>query len=245
MRGWAAVLGILVAVVLVAVILRWMPPYVFIPLVLVGAGYGAYRYRRSTRATPAKVRAGSLGLERVTGDPFGLAGLPFHLLSRGSDRAVEDVMHGTWGGVDVKVFDLRLIGEKGGATRFRCALLPIRLTAPWTVIESRTLFTPPEERVDLGEVMVGPVAFEEAFDVRSDDLAFVEVLLDDRMREWLLDAGQEWGFELRASFLLGYATQTSARDSLEALQTLAGFSQRIPTAALAAYPPGSGAPPPP
>lgn len=234
-------LGALVAVALVALVLRWMPPYVFIPLALVAAGYGVYRLRLATRVTPSKVRAGSLGLEPATGDPFGLAGLPFHLLSRGSDRAVEDVSFGTWAGLDVKVFDLRIVSAQGTSLRYRCALFPVRLEAPPTVIEARTLLTPPEERADLGEVTIGQVAFREAFDVRSDDPAFAEALLDDRMRGWLLDAGQEWGFELRASFVLGYWAQTSMRDTLEALQALAGFSQLIPSEVLARYPAVSGA----
>jgi hypothetical protein len=229
MRGWGAVLGVFVAVVLTALVLKALPPVVFIVLVVVAGSYGYHRYRLATVIPPQQLEASSLGLERAAVDRFGLLGYPLHVLARGADRSVEGLLFGTWRTLEVKLFDLRYTESGGQEKRLSCALAPLDVEAAAILIEPRTFFTPPETFVHLGELTIGPAVFREAFEIRGGDLAFTEVLLDERMRAWLLEIA-EWGFELSGRWLLCYAPRSGVRDSLGVLQTLAGFVDRIPSA---------------
>lgn len=235
MRGWGAVLGVFVAVVLTALVLKALPPVVFIVLVVVAGSYGYHRYRLATVIPPQQLEASSLGLERAAVDRFGLLGYPLHVLGRGADRSVEGLLFGTWRTLEVKLFDLRYTEGGGQEKRLSCALAPLDVEAAAILVEPRTFFTPPGTFSHLGELTIGPAAFREAFEVRGSDLVFGEVLLDERMRTWLLEIA-EWGFELSGRWLLCYAPRPGARDSLGVLQTLAGFVDRIPSAVHERYP---------
>jgi hypothetical protein len=229
MRGWGAVLGVLVAAALTALVLKALPPVVFILLVVVAGSYGYYRYRLVTVVSPQQLEANSLGLERATVDRFGLLGYPLHVLARGADRSVEDLLFGTWRTLEVKLFDLRYTENDAQEKRLSCAVAPLDVDVPATLFEPRTFFTSPEGFGELGELEIGPAAFREAFEVRGSDRAFAEALVDERMRTWLLEVAG-WGFELSGRWLLCYAPRTGARDALGVLQTLAGFVDHIPSA---------------
>ena len=228
MRRWGAILGALVGAALVAVVLKALPPFVFILLVVVAGSYGYRRYRLVTVVSPQQLEATSLGLERATVDRFGLLGYPLRALARGADRSVEELLFGTWRTLEVKLFDLRYTEDDAQEKRLSCAVAPLDVEVPATLIEPRTLFTPPEAFGDLGELAVGPAAFREAFEVRGGDRTFAEALLNERMRTWLLEIAG-WGFELSGRWLLCYVPRAGTRDPLGVLQTLAGFVDQIPT----------------
>lgn len=227
-------MGVLVAAALAALLLKALPPVVFILLVVAAGSYGYYRYRLATVVPPQQLEASTLGLERAAVDRFGLLGYPLHVLSRGADRSVEDLLFGTWRTLDVKLFDLRFVVSGGQEKRLSCAVAPLDFEASATLIEPRTFFTPPEAFGNLGELAVGPAVFREAFEVRGSDLVFAEAVLDDRMRAWLLeDSG--WGFELSARWILCYAPRAGIRDALAVLQTLSVFVDNVPSAVLERY----------
>jgi hypothetical protein len=220
---------VLIGAALVAVVLKALPPFVFILMVVVAGSYGYHRYRLVTVVSPQQLEATSLGLERATVDRFGLLGYPLHVFARGTDRSIEDLLFGTWRTLEVKLFDLRYTENGAQEKWLSCAVAPLDVDVPAILLEPRTLFTPPEAFGDLGELAIGPAAFREAFEVRGSDRAFAEALLSERMRTWLLEIAG-WGFELSGRWLLCYTPRTGARDPLGVLQTFASFVDRIPGA---------------
>ncbi len=226
MRSWGAVLAVLAGTAVAAFVLKALPPVIFILLVIVAASYGWYRFRKTTKVSPIRVEADSLGLEHAPADRFGLLGFP----------RVEDLLFGAWRTLDVKLFDLRYT-TSGQERRFSCALTSIDIEAPAIVLEPRTFFTPPEERGGLAELGADPDGLGQALLMLGADPVFREALLDDRMRAWLSGEGSSWGIELSGRWVLLYAPLAGARDTLGTLQTLTGFVDRIPQAVRERYAP--------
>ena len=61
----------------------------------------AWQAKKKRREAFARL-AGQLGLTYAAEDPFGLVGLPFTLFGRGEGRGTENVLWGTWQGLDLK-----------------------------------------------------------------------------------------------------------------------------------------------
>ncbi len=210
-----------------AFVLKALPTAVVALGMLAGLGYGAFVYRRRKKGEREGVLANALGLERSVGDPFGLAGLPLHLLSRGgSDRAVENVMFGTWGGLEAKVFDFRY-GPASDERRYTCALVPSGRDAPALTIEPRTYFTPENDRGPLRPVKLKDQPFVEAFDVRSADARKANALLTEETRRWIAGLETPLGFEINHGLLLCYGAD-ERQDPLEVLEAATGLLHRLP-----------------
>jgi hypothetical protein len=241
MRGWAAVLGVLLGAALAAAVLKTLPPVVFIALAVAAGSYGYYRYRSATVVPPQQLEASTLGLERAAVDRFGLLGYPLRVLGRGTHRSIEDLLFGTWRTLEVKLFDLRYVESDGREKRLCCAVAPVDVDAPTTLVEPRTFFTPREAFGDLGQLTVGPPAFRETFEVRGIDPTFCEALLDERMRTWLLQAAG-WGFELSGRWIACYAPRAGTRDALGLLQALSSFVDHVPSTVRERYPARRSAP---
>lgn len=225
-KGWRFVLGVLLGAAVAAFVLKAIPPALIGLAMLAGLGYGAYVYRRRRRAEREAVRASALGLHRSDGDPFGLVQLPLLLLGRdNTHRMVEDVMFGTWGELDVKVFDFRY-GPPANEHRYACALLPTGRSTPALTLEPRTFFTADDDRGSLKPVPLKDRAFEEAFDVRGADAESAEALLIDEVRGWIEELSIPVGFELNADMLLCYAQE--GQDPLEVLKAATGLLHRLP-----------------
>jgi len=60
----------------------------------------------------------------------------------------------------------------------------------------------------------------------AGDEAFVRALLDDAMARWLVDLGEEWGFEVTGPFAMVYGPATG--DVVPVLEVLQGFVERVP-----------------
>ncbi len=226
-KGWRLVIGVLLGAAVAAVVLKALPTALVALGMLAGLGYGAFEYKRRKKAEREGVQANALGLERVVGDPFGLAGLPLHLLSRGgSDRAVENVMFGTWGGLDAKVFDFRC-GSASDERRYTCALVPSGRDAPALTIEPRTYFTPEDDRGPLRPVKMKDQPFEEGFDVRSADAREAKALLTEETRRWIANLETPLGFEINHDLLLCYGAH-GRQDPLEVLEAATGLVHRLP-----------------
>lgn len=67
-------------------------------IVLAAAGVAVSFYLKQRRRNGLALLARQLGLEFWPTDTQGCLGLPFHLLTKGDGRGVENVMWGTWGG---------------------------------------------------------------------------------------------------------------------------------------------------
>jgi len=226
MRGWGLVIGLLAAVALLGFALKAVPPGIVVVGALGATGYGAYRFSQRKKAVEKKVEAGGLGLQGADGDPFGLAGLPLELLSRGTEtRWVDHVLWGSWGAADVKLFDFRYTSGADGDRRFTCALMGLERDVPPIVIEPKMFFTPHAERGQLSVVEIDDRGFGEAFDVRAQDPRFATRFLDDDTKQWM-ERQNDLAFEVNGRMLLTYMLW-ERRDPLALLQAGAELGRRL------------------
>ena len=227
MRGWGLVIGLLAAVALLALALKAAPPGIVVVGALGASGYGAYRFNLRKKAVKKNLEARTLGLQEADGDPFGLAGLPLELLSRGTGgRGVDHVLWGSWRAEDVRLFDFRYTSEDHGVRRFTCALLALERDVPPVVIEPKMFFTPHAERGRLSVVEVDDRGFGEAFDVRAQDPRFATRLLDDDTRQWM-ERQKDMAFEVNGRMLLTYMPR-ERRDMFALLEAGAELGRRLP-----------------
>jgi hypothetical protein len=227
MRGWGLVIGLLAAVMLLALALKAVPPGIVVVGALGAWGYGAYRFRLRRKAVKKNLEARTLGLQGADGDPFGLAGLPLELLSRGTEAGwVDHVLWGSWRAADVRLFDFRYTSEDDGDRRFTCALMALERDVPPVVIEPKMFFTPHAERGQLSVVEVDDGGFGEAFDVRAQDPRFATRLLDDDTREWM-ERQNDMAFEVNGRMLLTYMPR-ERRDLFALLEAGAELGRRLP-----------------
>ena len=226
MRGWGLVIGLLAAVTLLGFALKALPPGILVVGALGASGYGAYRFNLRKKAVEKNLEAEALGLQGAEGDPFGLAGLPLELLSRGTaSRWVDHVLWGSWRTEDVKLFDFRYTSGDDGDRRFTCALMGLERDVPPIVIEPKMFFTPHAERGQLSVVEVDDRGFGEAFDVRAHDPRFATGLLDDDTRQWMARQN-DIAFEVNGRMLLTYMPREH-RDLFALLEAGAELGRRL------------------
>jgi len=226
MRGWGLVIGLLAAVALLGFALKAVPPGIVVVGALGATGYGAYRFSQRKKAVEKNVEAGALGLQGADGDPFGLAGLPLELLSRGTEtRWVDHVLWGSWRAADVKLFDFRYTSGDDGDRRFTCALMGLECDVPPIVIEPKMFFTPHAERGQLSVVEIDDRGFGESFDVRAQDPRFATRFLDDDTKQWM-ERQNDLAFEVNGRMLLTYMLW-ERRDPLALLEAGAELGRRL------------------
>jgi hypothetical protein len=226
MRGWGLVIGLLATVTLLALALKAVPPGVLVVGGLGAGGYGAYRFSKHRKAAKENVDGRALGLEAADGDPFGLAGLPLELLSRGKEaRGVDHVLWGSWRTVEVRLFDFRYASGDDGDRRFTCALMALERDVPPVVIEPKMFFTTHAERGELPAVDPDDRGFGEAFDVRAGDPRFATGLLNDDTRRWM-ERQNGIAFEVNGRMLLTYMPR-ERRDLLALLEAATELGRRL------------------
>ncbi len=229
MSAWLRLIGLFLVVVLVALVLKGMPPFLLIPALIGGSLYAWWLLRSRAKAEAERSGVAALGLQHAEGDPFGIAAFPLALLARGTDRVVEKVMWGSWHRRELRAFEFRYSPGTGlPENRFLCALVGSEVDHPVVVIEPVTFLTLPAERGDLREVDVGPEAFGRIFGVRGDE-TFARALLDDRLRGWMLGLGEDLAFEVNGRLVLCYAKRATD-DLMPLLLALAGFLDRMAAA---------------
>lgn len=229
MRSWVGILVVFVGVIALALFLRVAHPALVLVVFLGVGGFLALRYRNRAREEIAGSGARVLGLKSEVGDPFGLLGYPFELFGRATEGAVEHLLWGTWQGVDVKQFDFTCAAPAGDGERrsLACAIAPLGRSVPPLVIEPESLLMHLAAVGQLTPVAFEPGRFARIYSVRCDDESFARSLLDEPMREWLADLGDEWAFEVGGPVALVYAAPRSHPDVITVLMTLKGFLARL------------------
>jgi hypothetical protein len=234
MNPWLRLLAVAVAVVVGALLLKVLPPIIVLALFVGGVAYVNARLKpTSSKSKPSVADARVLGLQRSPTDPFGLAGYPLSLFSRGQDTEIVDVLWGSWRRLDVKVFEYRsgdVPSDAAPTRRFACALGPAPAEWPALSVEPEAFLTPAAERGSMRTVRLGG-GFEGRFEVRSDDEPFARQLLDQAVQEWMLGSADPWGFEVNGRLVLAYRPAEGPVPTTEALEALGGFLDRIPKAA--------------
>jgi hypothetical protein len=194
--------------------------------------------RKRPRRDAMRDEARRLGLEWSPTDPFDLLDTPFALFrwSRAAAAEFDNVLRGSWHGLEARVFDYAYARGEQRERRLSCALVAIPGGWPSTVIRPEGATTTLADHVGMPDVEFESEAFNRAFDVRSDDPRFASAALDARMMDWLLERGNGWGFEIRGRWILGYRDQVQPWEIGDVLATLEGFLGRIPRAVRSLYP---------
>lgn len=211
--------------------------------VMAALGFGAWWIRAQPRRRSAEAAAYELGLRFSAADSFDLIDRPFALFNRlASARGLENVMYGTWRGLDVRLFDYWYARSSDQSIddteRFTCLMISLGTSWPSLLIEPETAAARLVGRVTLSEIEFESEAFNRAFTVRGDDPRFASAFVDGRMMRWLLELPPgRWGFQIAGDTLLCHRSPALFPwELLGMLQTGSAFIERIPAVARSSYP---------
>ena len=169
-------------------------------------------------------------------DPFAMLGLPFTLFSKGDGRGLENVMWGSWQGLDVKEFDYWYYEESTDSegrrsrsySRFSCALAEVSLATPHVSIERENLLTRLADSLGFRDIEFELEEFNRAFTVKAKDRKFANDLIDSRMMQWLLGAGDGWVFEVVGKWVMCYSKRRRPTELVPLLGTAKAFLEQVP-----------------
>jgi hypothetical protein len=231
---WTAVVAGFVAVVVAAFFLRLLPAIVVLALFVGGTAYMSNWLKRRAKAEVGKTGAEVLGLKREVGDPFGLLAFPLALFSRTTDPEVDELVWGSWQGIDVTVFGLTfdapsLPSSPRRRAAFACALARVDASFPSLVAEPQAMMTSFERAPTFTAVELEDAAFEREWNVWSDDHSFALGLLDPAMRDWLRSLGDAWGIEVHEKIAIVYGLRPARPDVFGVLDALKGLLDHIPS----------------
>ena len=183
------------------------------------------------------------GLSYSVKDPHDLHKLDFHLFSLGDGRGCENVVSGTWQGLDVRVADYwyyeRSTDSQGHSSRsysrFSIVLAGVAAWLPPTRVEKENVLSRLADRLAMRDIEFESEEFNRRFEVRSDDREFAYKLLDARMMEWLLHTAGPHCYEVGGPWVLGYCKQLPVPQVPTLLFAVKGFVGQIPRLVWADY----------
>jgi hypothetical protein len=207
-----------------------------------GMAYAIYRLKRRRRDALANM-ATQLGLSFSAWDQRALRDLPLELLHRGPSRAIENVLWGTWQGVEVWAFDYAYDEESsrphgqpsGTSARLSCAITEIEAACSPLRIE----------RERLGSRISGPLGgddvdfesdeFNRSFRIVCGDRKFAYDLIDARMMSWLLSTPDIFEFEVGGKWLLTFTPRVRPTELVPLLGTAKLFHEHVPRVVSSLY----------
>jgi hypothetical protein len=205
---------------------------------LLGAILAVGLLRAAPRRDAFETEARRLGLRFSARNRFDLLDEPFALMrwSRRSYGKLDNVVWGTWHGLQVRAFEYEFsVMSQDDRRELSCAMVAI--PGGWPALAIR-----PESFVTrVADVAVPDIAFESeefnrAFEVRGEDRRFASAFADARMMAWLLSLEPRWGFEIEGQWLLGYRGRVQPWELEGVLETLATLLDKIPQAVSSLFP---------
>lgn len=198
------------------------------------------RYQEKIRARWARMAALS-GLTYTRSDPW-LEGLPFDLLQAGDGRAVDHILAGTYGGVDLRAFEYHYYDEttdSEGRTsrthhRFTCCVVPCDLDAPHLKISRESLLTKLADAIGFDDIAFESEEFNRAYQITAEDRRFASYVIDARMMEHLLTI-EGFAFEIRGGHILAATKRIAVEEIRSVMDAALGLCRRLPRAALDTY----------
>jgi hypothetical protein len=212
-----------------------------------GVVYVGYLIKKKRREAFA-VMAAQLGLQYSPADPFGILSEPFALFEKGDGRGVENVMWGSWQGIELRGFDYWYYEEsndsKGGRSRsysrFDCAIVPVDATCVHLTITHENLMTRLAGALTFHDIQFESEAFNRAYNVKSPDKKFANDLIDARMMTWLLQSGLGYSFEVVGDEIICYCKKLQPAAFLPLLGTAKAFVEHVPDVVHSLYPRNTG-----
>jgi hypothetical protein len=217
---------------------------VFGVLVAVVAYYQYQRKLERQRAFGALARGH--GLDFSIEDPFGTLGEPFALLQRGDGRGVENVVWGTWQGLEIRAFDYWYYDEstdsKGHTSRsysrYDCVLARIDAACPPLQISEENVITRLADALSFRDIEFESQEFNRRFTVKGPDERFATAFCDGRMMDWLLRHGDGYAFEVAGDQLLCSSRRLAPEAMIHLFGTAKTFREQIPAVVSSLYPKG-------
>lgn len=223
------------------------PVLLFLVFGLLVAAVAYYQHQRKLeRQRALGALAHGHGLDFSIDDPFGTLGEPFDLLRRGDGRGVENVLWGTWEGLEVRAFDYWYYEEstdtKGHTSRsysrFDCVLTLIDARCPSLQISEENVFTRLADALTFRDIEFESEEFNRRFTVKGPDERFATAFCDVRMMDWLLRHADGYAFEVVGDRLLCWCRRVAPAQIIDLLGTTRSFRDRIPAVVSALYPRG-------
>lgn len=218
---------------------------IFVALIaLAGLGVWISWYLKQKRRQEMALAARQLGLEFSLTDPFGTLAEPFELLHKGDGRGIENVMWGTWQGIELRAFDYWYYEEstdsKGNRSRtyhrFDCALTPIEASCERLVIDRENLFTRLADALSFRDIELESEEFNRRFTIRSPDPKFATDFLDQRMMAWLLEHAGGFSFEVAGDRVLCWHKRMRPTEFTRLVGTTKLFLENVPRVVYDLYP---------
>lgn len=231
MNPWVRVLGVFVAVVAAALLLKVLHPLLVFALLIGGIAYANHVLTVKPKRERTKTTAELLGLRAGPDVQAAASAVPFALLERPQATSSE-VMAGPWRGTEVRLFDVETtpsVDVDGIRTprRFTCVVAPLPVETPHLVAEPDAFLTPGPDRADLPTVTVGHDRIDAAFDVRCADPRFAPSFVAGDVATWLLEQDETMAFETRGRAVLLYRAWIPAKDRDLLLEVLRGFLDAV------------------
>lgn len=217
----------------------------FVAIAALGA-YLSYYFKKKRREELAGM-AKRLGLQYSLQDVQGCLGLPFALLQKGDGRGTENVLWGTWQGIDLREFDYWYYEESTDSEghrsktyyRFSCAATPIEATCAHLTLARENLFTRMADHMGLRDIEFESEDFNRAFNVKCKDKKFANDMIDARMIQWLVAVDGAFHFEVSGNWMLCFSKKRKPIELVPLLGTLEQFHEQVPRVVYELY--GRGA----
>jgi Protein of unknown function (DUF3137) len=162
---------------------------------------------------------------------------------------VENVVSGTWEGLQVRMFDRwSYVDQEDPKThrrhrewsRYSCLLTRLALKAPETFhLEREGVFGRLADHIGLHDIELELEDFNRAFTVHCKDRKFATDVLDQQMMSWLLerkdDIPRDVAFQVDRRQLMLYGSERTPSDLLPLLQLLKDFVDHFPAVAFSLY----------
>lgn len=180
--------------------------------------------------------AAQLGLGFSPYDVEGLVGMPFMLFNKGDGRGIENVMSGTWQGLQLREFDYWYYEESSDSNgnrsktyyRFSCGFAWFNAYCPGLSVSREDLFSWVANRIGVPDIQLELEEFNRAFKVRCSERKFAFDFLDARMMQWMLDADSGFSYEVVAGMLLVYTKRLPPLALTPVVGTLKQFHDQVP-----------------
>jgi hypothetical protein len=214
---------------------------------LLAAAFAYYAYQRKLeRQREFRALALGHGLDFSIDDPFDTLGESFTLLQRGDGRGIENVLWGTWQGLEIRAFDYWFYEEstdsKGHTSRsysrFDCLLTHIDARCPSLQISEENLFTRLADALTFRDFEFESEEFNRRFTVKGADERFATAFCDARMMDWLLRHGDGYAFEVEGDGLLCWCRRVAPVRMIHLPGTAKTFREQIPAVVSSLYPRG-------
>jgi hypothetical protein len=188
--------------------------------------------------------ARQFGLDFAPVDLLGLIDHTFDLFNIADSARTENVVWGTWKGVEIKAGELWFdSGHRGPvqaalaiAQHFSLAFVDIPAWLPHLKIERDPLAGVADD-LGLERIRLESSAFNRDYRVTCADREFAYGFLDTRMMMWLLDVARQYPveFEVRGRKLLIYVPRLKPGELPVLFGLVKGFRDRVPRMVLREY----------